>query len=98
MLKKKFFKAKPTCQVTFQLPEGVEATKVSVAGDFNNWDESANPMKKVKGIWKTTVELDKEQEYQFRYLLDRQRWVSDEDADDHAATPFVDARNSVVRT
>jgi len=28
------------------------AQSVSVAGEFNNWDASANPMKKENGIWK----------------------------------------------
>ena len=97
MLKKKFLKTKSTCQVTFHLPEGVEATKASVAGDFNNWDDSANPLKKVKGIWKTTVELDQDQQYQFRYLVNGSEWHNDEAADKYVPNN-IDGDNSVVVT
>ena len=97
MLKKKFFKTKPTCQVTFHLPEGIEATQASVAGDFNNWDDGANPMKKTKGVWKTTVELDKEQEYQFRYLVNGSEWHNDEAADKYVPNN-INGDNSVVVT
>ena len=33
---------------------------------------------------------------QFRYLLDNNRWENDPEADKSAATPFGDARNSVI--
>jgi len=37
------------------------AQRVSVAGDFNEWDYTANPMEKVAdGIWETTVEKVRE--------------------------------------
>ncbi len=100
-IKKRYFKSKPICRVTFRLPseQAGNARRAAVVGEFNDWDDSANPMKRLKsGDYKATVDLPLEGGFQFRYLLDRQRWVSDQDADDHAATPFVDARNSVVRT
>ena len=97
MLKKRFFKTKPTCQVTFHLPEGIEATKASVAGDFNDWDESANPLKKAKGVWKTTLELEQGQQYQFRYLVNGREWHNDEAADKYVPND-VGSDNSVVVT
>ncbi len=47
-----------------------EALKVYLAGDFNDWDTSANAMKKdKKGLWKTTVSL-KPGRYEYRFFKD----------------------------
>ena len=97
MLTKKFLKSKPVCKVTFQLPKDVEAKQVSVAGDFNNWDTSAAPLKKTKGIWKTTLDLEQGREYQFRYFVNEGEWHNDEAADKYTPNN-VDGDNSVVVT
>ena len=68
-IKKQFLKSKPLCKVTFAVPAtAVEgASKVAVVGEFNQWDSSANVLKKQKtGEFKATVELATEQEVQFR--------------------------------
>ncbi|MBN1993866.1 MAG: isoamylase early set domain-containing protein [Anaerolineae bacterium] len=97
MLSKKFFKAKKTCKVTFQLPEGIEAKEVGLAGEFNNWQPSVNPLKKMKGVWKTTLELPQGREYQFRYFVNGSEWHNDEAADKYVPNN-VDGDNSVVVT
>ena len=97
MLTKKFFKSKPTCQVTFQLPKEIKAKKVSLVGEFNGWDTSATPLKKVKGVWKTTLELEQGQEYQFRYFVNGSEWHNDDDADRYVPNN-VNGDNSVVVT
>ena len=43
MLKKKFFKTKDECEVTFELSAD-DAQKAAVVGEFNNWDVYATPM------------------------------------------------------
>ena len=46
-----------TSKIQFAFP-APEAKKVALAGDFNNWDPLANPMKKdKKGVWEVTVNL-----------------------------------------
>jgi 1,4-alpha-glucan branching enzyme len=53
-----------------------EALEVYLAGDFNNWDASANPMKKDrKGIFKKTLSL-KPGRYEYRFLVDG-NWEND---------------------
>lgn len=100
MIAKKFLKSKPVCKTTFTLPEeaaeGVK--KVVLVGDFNNWDTAEGiAMKKQKGVFKTTLDLETGKEYEFRYLLDGETWENDWEADKYVATPFgVD--NSVVST
>ena len=52
------------------------AQEVYLAGDFNNWDASANPMKKdKKGIWKISLSL-KPGRYEYRFLVDG-NWEND---------------------
>ena len=97
MLKKRFFKTKDTCKVTFELPKTIEAKSVTLVGDFNNWDNVATPMKKVKGVWKVTLDLDLDQEYQYRYFVNGAEWHNDWDADKYVANN-VDGDNSVVVT
>lgn len=100
MIKKQFAKAKPVCKTTFILPVDAapDAKEVLLVGDFNAWNEAeAVPMKKQKGEFKATLELETGKEYQFRYLIDGAKWENDWAADSYAATPFgVD--NSVVST
>ena len=97
MLKKRFFKTKNTCQVTFHLPKDIKAESAALVGEFNHWDESATPMKKVKAVWKTTLELEQGQEYQFRYLVNGTDWHNDPAADKYVANN-IDGDNSVVLT
>ncbi len=97
MLKKKFLKTKPICDTTFQLPQEIEAKKVTVVGDFNNWDTAANPLRKVKGIWKTTLKLEQGHEYEYRYLVNSQEWHNDWAADKYVPN-YIDGDNSVVVT
>lgn len=99
MLKKQPLKSKPVCKVTFTLPESVKAETAFLVGDFNNWDEKATPMKKQKkdSQFSVTLELDKEREYQFRYLVNGAEWHNDWHADKYVANPFS-GDNSVVAT
>ena len=95
MLKKKFLKSKPVCQVTFQLPSDIEAKQAYIVGDFNDWDQTATPLKKVKGEWKATLELEQGRDYQYRYLINGSEWRND-DAADRYVPNNIDGDNSVV--
>ena len=96
MLTKKFLKSKSVCKVTFEFPEA-DASKVCLVGEFNSWDETANPMRKVKGVWKTTLDLEQGREYQFRYLVNDNDWENDHGADKYVPNN-VSGDNSVVVT
>jgi len=99
-LVKNYLKNKNICKVTFSLPaEAVtESKKVTVLGDFNGWDPSeATPLKKQKdGSYKAIVELESGREYQFRYLLDGEKWENDWEADKYVAAEGSHDENSVV--
>jgi len=88
---KSYLKSRPVCKVTFRLPcaGALAAESVTVVGEFNNWDEQATPMKRQKnGDFLVTVELEKNNEYRFRYRIDGERWENDWCADRYEPNPF----------
>lgn len=98
-IKKQILKTKPQANVTFQLSAkaAVGAEKVTVVGEFNDWDTTATEMKKLKsGDFKATVKLATGKEYQFRYLIDGQKWENDWDADKYVPNQLTFEDNSVV--
>ncbi|PQJ79458.1 isoamylase early set domain-containing protein [Polaribacter porphyrae] len=94
-IKKQFLKSKPVCKVTFTVP-AEEAKSVAVVGSFNEWNEKATPLKKLKnGSFKGTVDLDAGNSYEFRYLVDGE-YVNEEEADSFAWSDFASADNCVL--
>ncbi len=99
-INKRYFKTKPDCAVTFRVPksDAGDAAKATVVGEFNDWQTAATPMTRLKdGSFKATVDLEPGREYQFRYLLDGERWMNDGEAEAFVPTEFHDAENSVIR-
>ncbi|NDW20203.1 isoamylase early set domain-containing protein [Alteromonas hispanica] len=99
-LKKQYLKSKPVCKVTFRLNAEAagEAKNAELYGDFTGWDDKPLSMKKLKsGDFTLTVDLEKDAEYQFRYLIDGQTWENDWEADAYKRSPVSFEENSVVR-
>jgi 1,4-alpha-glucan branching enzyme len=98
--KKQYLKSKAVCKVTFKLSkeQALSANSVRLVGDFNEWDKTSTPMKKLKnGDFTTTVNLAKDAQYQFRYLLDDKAWENDWEADAYIPSSVSFAENSVVQ-
>jgi 1,4-alpha-glucan branching enzyme len=96
MLKKRRFSKDNVVKVTFALPPETAHESVRVVGEFNGWE--GTPLERQKdGTWKTTVSLEPGREYEFRYLVDSERWLNDPNADGHVSNPFGED-NSVVAT
>jgi len=56
--------------------EAPEAQHVALMGDFNHWDESKHPMRRMgKGRWEKTLTLAPGQ-YQYKFLVDG-KWRRD---------------------
>ena len=97
MLKKNYTKTGQKCRVTFKYPNPEQADSAVLAGDFNQWSLTDSPMKRLKdGSFSQTVTLAASQSYQFRYVLDGNIWVNDQDADGSVANEFGE-ENSVVQ-
>jgi 1,4-alpha-glucan branching enzyme len=97
--KKQYLKSKPVCKVTFKLTkeEAKAAESVSLVGDFNNWDTTSAPMKKLKnGGFSASVDLPKGKQYEFRYLLNNEAWENDWTADAYVPSALSFEDNSVI--
>ena len=100
-IRKEYLNGANLCRVTFKLPKDAAkgAESVCIAGDFNNWDISANPMTKTKsGDYTASLDLETGREYQFRYLIGESRWENDWNADRYVKSCHGDCDNSVVVT
>lgn len=81
-------------RVTFSLPGVLQADRIYLVGDFNNWNQSAHSFTRgADGNWFFVLDLEPGRSYEFRYWLDGY-WMNDSDADTHidntyGATNFV---------
>ena len=95
---KLFSKDKESCSVTFNLSRETcgNANEAFLAGEFNNWDKKAFPMEKDEnGSFSLTMVLKTGRKYKFLYLVDDNRWLNDEAADEYVSAPYG-SRISVV--
>lgn len=90
MLTKQIIKSRQVVKVVFavpqaELPEGMEVASIHVVGEFNDWDETAVPLKyhKKDKTYRAAVELEPGQTYQFRYLINGGYWCNDWAADEY---------------
>jgi 1,4-alpha-glucan branching enzyme len=98
-IQKQYLKTRNVCKVTFRLPAAVgkTASRVNLAGNFNNWSRTSHPMKKLKsGEHTITLELEPGKDYQFRYVIDEDRWENDGAADKYVSCQEFGADNSVI--
>jgi 1,4-alpha-glucan branching enzyme len=96
--KKQLLKTKAVCKATFTLTaeEAENANTVHIVGEFNDWNETADPLKKFKnGNFKITLNLVKGEKYQFKYLIDGNKWINDGDADMYLPNN-LSGENSVI--
>ncbi len=95
MLKKKYFKTKDECEITFEVNVD-NAEQVALVCEHNGWEPI--PMKQAKnGPFRTKVRLPKEAQFQFRYLVDGEQWLNDESADAYLGNEHG-GENSVIST
>ncbi len=97
-LKKKFLKSKDVCKVTFRIPtdKAESHKKAHLVGSFNEWKPI--PMDRLKdGSFKLIKDLETNNEYPFRYLLDKKVWLTDVEADGVMQSEFMDAENGLVK-
>ncbi len=89
MIQKTFTKKRTSCKVTFRVAGDEVQVAAALLGDFNDWRVEANPLTRRKdGSYSTTLTLKPGQSYRFRYLIDGERWLNDEQADRLVANRF----------
>ncbi|MFH2091549.1 MAG: isoamylase early set domain-containing protein [Pseudomonadota bacterium] len=98
-IQKQYLKNRPVCKVTFKIQkeDGNGTKAVHLVGEFNNWNPAVTPMKPHKnGSFSTTIDLDVDKEYQFRYLMDGVNWKNDPKADTYRHCSYGNCENSVI--
>jgi len=80
-------------EVDFEL-EDAEATKVSLVGTFNDWNKTANPMKKEDGVWKCTLKL-KPGKHEYQFVVNDTDWIVDPKSDKNANNKY-EGKNSII--
>ncbi len=79
--------------VVFEL-DRPDASEVSVAGSFNEWDPEADPLTKGdNGIWRATLELEPGT-YEYKFVVDGE-WVTDPENPETVPDPYG-GENSVL--
>lgn len=72
------------------LSTGGQVTAVSVAGDFNSWSATANPMARKGDRWVAAVRL-MPGVHQYKFVVNKTRWI----ADPHAASQVSNGMGGV---
>lgn len=86
MVSKTYSSTGAKCRVTFKL-DAVDAAEVAVLGEFNAWEpRELSPRK--DGSYSTSFWVEAGQAYRFKYLLDGERWLNDDQADGFAPNEF----------
>lgn len=97
MVEKNFTPKRTVCKVKLSIPGEWASGSVKVAGDFNDWDTSADELEKKKDRWEATLRLKPNSEYRFRYILDGEKWENDDAADAYVPNEFG-SEDSVIVT
>ena len=87
MITKKYSQDGKKCRVTFKLADDINSETAQLYGDFTKW-VGQNMTKPKKGGFSLSITLLSGQKYQFRYLLDGNRWINDPQADAFVPNPF----------
>ncbi len=93
MLKKHYIESRKIYKVTFRLAKHEQpeynVSSANLVGDFNDWSLADTPMLPLKnGDFKVTVELEPGTKYEFRYLLNDEKWYNEWEADEYILGDF----------
>lgn len=84
--------------VTFMLLNEVPAQHIHLVGDFNNWHMFSHPLTQTEdGSWVLTISLEPNKMYEYRYLIDGKRWMTEYPADGYVPGPDGND-NSIIST
>ncbi len=88
-------KGTDTVKVTFTVPLDGHDDPVAVAGDFNDWDPTANPLARRGDSCTASVVVGSGRRYAFRYHTEGGEWFNDEAADAYESNGMGED-NSIV--
>jgi 1,4-alpha-glucan branching enzyme len=84
VIKQSPVKGKDQVKVSFILPSDAVPGKVSVVGEFTDWDQFAHPLgARSNGTRSVAVTLPAQRRFAFRYLDEAGRWLDDDAAHEY---------------
>ena len=86
-----------TAAVVFVLPAAIDAEKVALCGEFNDWSTDATLLERdADGAWHTTLALEPGHSYRYRYLINGEQWENSWQADAYVPNPHGTEDSVVV--
>jgi 1,4-alpha-glucan branching enzyme len=86
-----------TAKVVFELPAAIDAEKVALCGEFNDWSTDTILLERdPDGAWHTTVALELGKSYRYRYLINGEQWENSWQADAYVPNPHGTEDSVVV--
>jgi 1,4-alpha-glucan branching enzyme len=94
MIQKTLYKTKDYSKVKFSV-SAENAKKVEILGLNNDWKKPVALAKKKDGTFSLEINLPKNSQHEFKYLIDKKEWLNDTDADGQTPNAFG-GTNSVI--
>ncbi|HSG26878.1 MAG TPA: isoamylase early set domain-containing protein, partial [Candidatus Krumholzibacterium sp.] len=71
--------------------------KVCIAGDFNNWSVTADPLydREGTGLWSIVLPLPPGR-YEYKFILDGEKWIADPGNEEEADDGFGSVNSVIV--
>ncbi len=87
-----------TVRVTFRVSKQLWADQVALIGEFNDWDPHTHLLQQthLDTDWHITLELEMGHSYHFRYLVDGEHWMDDDQADGYVFDAFGHVDSVVI--
>ena len=57
------------CARVIEFQGGEGASSVTIAGEFNDWDDTATPLERSEGLWRTELQLEPG-DYAYKFVID----------------------------
>ena len=94
MLQKTYYKTKDYCKVKFSLKPELAET-VEIRGLNSDWQHAIAMSKKKDGSFNAEINLPKDSNHEFKYLVDNALWLNEPEADAEVPNAFGGS-NSMV--
>ncbi|MBS1746967.1 MAG: isoamylase early set domain-containing protein [Bacteroidetes bacterium] len=94
MVQKTYYKTKDYCKVKFTV--SVEnAETIEILGLNSDWENSVIMSKKKDGSFTCDINLPKDSNHEFKYLVNETLWINESEADEEKQNEFG-GTNSVI--
>ncbi len=94
MVQKTYYKTKDYCKVKFSF-KTENAETIEILGLNSDWQKSVIMSRKKDGSFSADVNLPKDSQHEFKYLVNEQLWINDPEADSEVPNVYGGS-NSVI--